>query len=87
MTDLRDKLTAAVRAASVNGDDESVLEPVVPRSQDPKRRTSFDEYLARAREAWCPDTTVTPAWIREVTGCSRGLSSRLAAALTAEVEQ
>ncbi|MEB3370492.1 hypothetical protein [Saccharopolyspora mangrovi] len=87
VTDLRDKLTAAVRAASVNADSELVPDPVVPRSPDPKRRISFDEYLGRAREAWRPDTTVTPAWIREVTGCSRGLSSRLAAALIAEVEQ
>ena len=87
VTDLRDKLTAAVRAASVNADGEPVPGPVVPRSQDSKRRISFDEYLGRAREAWSPDTAVTPAWIREVTGCSRGLSSRLAAALTAEVEQ
>lgn len=87
VTDLRDKLTAAVRAASVNDDSEPMPEPVVPRSPDPKRRVSFDEYLGRAREAWRPDTTVTPAWIREVTGCSRGLSSRLAAALTAELEQ
>jgi hypothetical protein len=29
-------------------------------------------------------TIVTPAWVREVTGCSRGLSSRLAATLRAE---
>ncbi|SFS88951.1 hypothetical protein [Saccharopolyspora flava] len=87
VTDLRDKLTAAVRAASVNADSESAPEPVVRRSPDPKRRITFDEYLGRAREEWRPDITVTPAWIREVTGCSRGLSSRLAAALTAEVEQ
>ncbi|RRO20003.1 hypothetical protein EIL87_03270 [Saccharopolyspora rhizosphaerae] len=87
VTDLRDKLTAAVRAASVNADSEPAPELVVRRSPDPKRRITFDEYLGRAREEWRPDITVTPAWIREVTGCSRGLSSRLAAALTAEVEQ
>ncbi|MYW93436.1 hypothetical protein G3I59_23140 [Amycolatopsis rubida] len=49
-----------------------------------RRRTSFAEYLAVAREARTPDVTVTPAWVREVTGCSRGLSSRLAAALDAD---
>jgi hypothetical protein len=27
---------------------------------------------------------ITPAWVRSVTGCSRGLSSKLAAALNAE---
>ena len=35
--------------------------------------------------AWTPGTHVTPAWVREVTTCSRGLSPRLAAALCAEL--
>lgn len=30
---------------------------------------------------------VTPTWVREVTDCSRGLSSRLAKTLVAEVER
>ncbi|XVV08017.1 hypothetical protein ACQPW3_31735 [Actinosynnema sp. CA-248983] len=47
-------------------------------------RTSFGEYLAAAREAWTPGTEVTPKWVRDVTGCSRGLSSRLASTLAAE---
>ena len=48
----------------------------------PRRpRTSFAEYLALARNAWTPGTEITPAWVREVTGCSRGLSSRLATTL------
>lgn len=50
-----------------------------------KRRTSFAEYFARAQAAWSPGVVVSPAWIREVTGCSRGLSPRLAATLAAEV--
>ncbi|WP_370934667.1 hypothetical protein [Amycolatopsis sp. cg13] len=49
-----------------------------------RRRTSFAEYLVVAREARTPEVPVSPAWVREVTGCSRGLSSRLAAALAAE---
>lgn len=75
VTDLRDKLSRAT--AFMNAD---------PEIQQPARRTSSDEYLRRAREAWRPDVTVTPAWIREVTGCSRGLSSRLAAAFTRDGE-
>jgi len=47
-------------------------------------RTSFAEYLAIAREARTPEVKVTPAWTREATGCSRGLSSRLAATLNNE---
>ncbi|MGP4017600.1 hypothetical protein [Saccharopolyspora sp. 5N708] len=98
VTDLRDKLSAAVRTAITNAavtcpvtspeaDTERTPDPAGDRTRDTKRRTSFDEYLNRAREAWSPDATVTPAWIREVTGCSRGLSSRLASALSAEVTQ
>jgi hypothetical protein len=45
----------------------------------------FGDYLAEARQAWAPGLVITPAWVREVTGCSRGLSPRLAATLTAEL--
>lgn len=44
----------------------------------------FGDYLDQARAAWTPDVTISPAWVREVTGCSRGLSSRLVAKLAAE---
>ena len=71
VTDLRDKLGEAVSVAFMN-------------TPAPVRRTSFSDYLAAARVAYAPGTTVTPAWVREVTGCSRGLSSRLAAELRAE---
>ncbi len=54
------------------------------RQQSPRRRRLFADYLADARAAWTPEVQVTPAWVRHVTGCSRGLSSRLAAALTTE---
>ncbi|WP_433869272.1 hypothetical protein [Saccharopolyspora sp. CA-218241] len=90
VTDLRDKLTEATRTAFTNaaaGDTSAERAPAIDRAPDTKRRTSFDEYLDRARTAWNPDVTVTPAWIREVTGCSRGLSSRLAASLAEEVTQ
>jgi hypothetical protein len=49
--------------------------------QQRRPRISFAEYLRIAQEAWTPGVNVTPAWVREVTGCSRGLSSRLAATL------
>ncbi|HEX3779687.1 MAG TPA: hypothetical protein VHX38_08450 [Pseudonocardiaceae bacterium] len=75
VTDLRDKLGAAIEVAS----------PATSESQEPQvrtgPRTSFADYLTAARAARTADTVVTPAWVREVTGCSRGLSSRLAAVL------
>lgn len=86
VTDLREKLGTAIDAAAVNAADE---QPDHERQADqpkPQRspRTSFADYLAAAREARTPDVVVTPAWVREVTGCSRGLSSRLAAELASE---
>lgn len=82
VTDLRDKLTDAVQAAHVNAT--NVHELPAPVRERPVRRL-FADYLAEARQAWTPDVKVTPAWVREVTGCSRGLSSRLATALADEV--
>jgi len=72
VTELRDKLVAPA--------DGPAPEPVAPTPPTP--RTSFAEYLAVAQAVRTRDVKVTPAWVREVTGCSRGLSSRLAAALT-----
>ena len=79
VTDLRDKLTEAVNAAFTEAIQRTVHER--PRTT----RRSFADYLADARRAWTPGTDVTPAWVREVTSCSRGLSSRVAAALAEEV--
>ncbi|QUQ66065.1 hypothetical protein [Kutzneria sp. CA-103260] len=93
VTDLRDKLGQAVTAAFMNAPtvpqvlaaaDVSTPVPAEPEPAAPTRRTSFADYLATARAARTPGTGVTPAWVREVTGCSRGLSSRLAAALRAD---
>ena len=101
VTDLRDKLTdavtAAVRAAQartanggyvvgdpmgVHGVHGATGASVAGR---PARRT-FEQYRQLARQAWSPAVQVTPKWVREVTGCSRGLSSRLARALAADVQ-
>lgn len=99
VTDLRDKLTEAVSAAfteasarevSVTADlpAAAVHEPTKPKQRNRKSsagRVSFADYLTMAREAWSPGVVVSPAWVRGVTGCSRGLSSRLSAALAADV--
>ncbi|WP_033294141.1 hypothetical protein [Amycolatopsis jejuensis] len=74
VTDLRDKLTDAVLVAAGAG-----------RPGEPGRRKLFADYLAEARAAWAPEVEITPAWVRQVTACSRGLSPRLARALRAEV--
>lgn len=92
VTDLRDKLTATVTAAYSEARQTGETTPEQPRQPHakPRRATGrklFADYLAEARAAWTPDTAVTPAWVRQVTACSRGLSSRLAAALAAEITE
>lgn len=79
ITEVRDKLTDAVIVAGrgVNAGPVHVNAPV---------RKLFADYLAAARAAWSPDVQITPAWVRRVTTCSRGLSPRLAKALRDEIE-
>jgi hypothetical protein len=50
------------------------------------RRKLRADYMADARAAWTPGVHVTPAWVREVTDCSRGMSSQVAADLKAELD-
>lgn len=85
VTDLRDKLTESVTVAFTDAVHRAGWTVHEHQPDEPNRRTSFAEYLLIARQAWTPEVVVTPAWARRVTGCSRGLSSRLAAALRSEV--
>jgi hypothetical protein len=89
VTDLRDKLTEAVRAAftQANAVNHSPVHAPARATVRQGQRKLFIEYLADARAAWTPGVEITPAWIRRVTTCSRGLSSKLAAALAVEAEQ
>jgi hypothetical protein len=82
VTELRNKLGAAGAEPSA---DRMPEQPERKQRKASTGRTSSADYLARARQAWRPDAVVTPAWIRQATGCSRGLSSRLAATLAAEI--
>lgn len=98
ITDLRDKLTEAVMVAFTEAARQTgvpVEAGVHERAQRPTRtatkaevsgrRKLFIDYLTEARSAWSPGVVITPAWVRQVTDCSRGLSSRLAATLAAEL--
>jgi len=91
VTDLRDKLGQAITASFMNPafmNTPAVTTQPVPPAPQPiavTRRKSFADYLVTARAARTRDVIVTPAWVRQVTGCSRGLSSRLAAALRADI--
>lgn len=82
VTDLRDTLGQVITAGTVNTTTEPT--PAAPPPAASPARTSFAEYLATARAARTPDVVVSPAWVRQMTGCSRGLSSRLAATLRSD---
>lgn len=72
--------TASVREAA------STVRDVV--SQTPVNgsgRKLLADYVADAREMWEPGTQVTPAWCRKATGCSKGLSSKVAETLRREL--
>ncbi|WP_375295905.1 hypothetical protein [Saccharothrix sp.] len=90
VTDLRDKLTAAVAEAFTEAGGvpqpagADAVQPAAPRPRRPGRKL-FADYLDAARAAWNPEVEITPAWVRQATGCSRGLSPRLATALAREV--
>ena len=57
----------------------------VKRARGVVRRKLLADYITEARTAWRPGVVVSPAWVRQVTDCSRGLSSKLAAALNTEL--
>ena len=97
VTDLRDKLTEAVtvaftttqRAVSVVNAPHPVHQPPPPRQprgRGVRRRKLFADYLTEARAAWTPEVAITPAWVRSVTDCARGLSPRLAKVLQSEMQ-
>ncbi|MBV9013061.1 MAG: hypothetical protein JO272_13610 [Pseudonocardiales bacterium] len=79
------------RGGAASGEHRSLSPASVPRRGSNPRKPSaggrklLADYLAEARAAYQPGVVITPAWVRQVTGCSRGLSPRLTAALTAEL--
>ena len=48
-------------------------------------RKLLADYVNDARASWSPGVEITPAWARRATGCSAGLSSKVAAALREQI--
>jgi hypothetical protein len=70
--------------------DKPVRKPAKPRRKPakPAGRKLLADYIAEARAAVEPGTRadeITPAWARRTTGCSTGLSAKVAAAVRAEL--
>jgi hypothetical protein len=79
ITDVRDKLTEAVAMAYAEAGGRSTPDGPVGR------RKLFADYLDEARSAWAPGVVISSRWVRDATGCSRGLAPRVARALADEV--
>jgi len=47
----------------------------------PSRRKLLADFVAEASAAWHPGIEMTPTWVREVTGCSAGLTRKVIQAL------
>jgi hypothetical protein len=93
VTGLRDTLTDAVHAAFTQAAHHTTAFTAaegngggVHERSAVARRRRFAEYLQVAREAWTPGVVISPAWVRRVSGCSRGLSGQLATALAGELD-
>jgi hypothetical protein len=48
-------------------------------------RKLLADYVNDARASWSPGVEITPAWARRASGCSAGLSPKVAAALREEI--
>ncbi|MGH3824576.1 MAG: hypothetical protein ACRDRA_17345 [Pseudonocardiaceae bacterium] len=59
--------------------------PSGKQSRRPVRRVLLADHVAQAQAARTPGVVVTPAWVRQVTTCSRGLSPKVAAAVTTQL--
>ncbi|MBV9140044.1 MAG: hypothetical protein JO115_03860 [Pseudonocardiales bacterium] len=59
--------------------------PGSARAAQRVRRKLLADYLTEARTAYTPGTVITPAWVRQVTTCSRGSSTKIATTLAAEL--
>jgi hypothetical protein len=79
ITDVRDKLTEAVAMTYAQAGGRSTPDRPVGR------RKLFADYLDDARSAWAPGVVISSRWVRDATGCSRGLAPRVARALADEV--
>ncbi|SMD11173.1 DUF2637 domain-containing protein [Lentzea albidocapillata] len=71
-----------VEAASIVHEQQAPLPEAPPK----RSRKLLRDYVNEAREHLGPDVNITPAWVREVTNCSRGLSPKIAATLRAGVQ-
>jgi hypothetical protein len=74
---------------TVNGAAEATAAPARRKPARSARRKSgrklLADYVTDARASWSPGVEITPAWARRATGCSSGLSSKVARALREEI--
>ncbi len=69
-------------------DQEAPARPARKRTTATRRKPArklLADYVNDARASWSPGIEITPAWARHATGCSKGLSAKVAAVLRDEI--
>ena len=75
-------------AADIPASDKAPAQPARKRAKATRRKPArklLADYVKDARASWSPGVEITPAWARRATGCSAGLSPKVAAALRDEI--
>jgi hypothetical protein len=75
-------------SATGGADDDAATEPAKAMRKRKVRKTGrklLADYVNDAKSSWSPGIEITPAWARRASGCSAGLSPKVAAALRAQI--
>jgi hypothetical protein len=78
----------AVASGTAGAEDSAAPEPAQKRAGRKVRRAGrklLADYVNDARASWSPGVEITPAWARRASGCSAGLSPKVAAALREQI--
>ncbi|HEY0690665.1 MAG TPA: hypothetical protein VGD71_16695 [Kribbella sp.] len=85
-------VTSSVPPSDADAGDEATPEPTKPvrkravsRKVRKAGRKLLADYVNDARASWSPGVEITPAWARRASGCSAGLSPKVAAALREQI--
>ena len=66
-------------------EEEAVPKPAKPARKRKASRKLLADYVNDARASWSPGVEITAAWARRASGCSAGLSPKVAAALREQI--
>lgn len=92
-----DPVTAPTSPAAASPTDDAAKDGAASKPAKPARKRAthrkvrkagrklLADYVNDARASWSPGVEITPAWARRASGCSAGLSPKVAAALREQI--